>query len=317
MKVETLVMKIIQAVETDSPTVITFNGGFIFSLPLIFAGITAAATVVGATAAGVKTSNAKKADVAKAAATKAAEEKKAAEEHRHNLALEKLAAEVKKPKTEKKGSGVGDMIGTMKECGKRFSEETKKTVKQGLNKLLDSIDTGEIKVKHKVPEQSYYQFLKALEYLPKKDVQDLFQYYEGEVDIKDIIDNYIEGKKPTDIKVFLTKNVNDLDLSNIDSKRKNLILFDDCVAQRNQAVQQEFFTKGRHRNCHCIYQSQSFYGMDSMFIRKNANCFLLFELNDKDLSQIIQSINHGMDRDAFKKVCKANGKTQMNMDMYL
>ncbi|ESO94742.1 hypothetical protein LOTGIDRAFT_117896 [Lottia gigantea] len=128
------------------------------------------------------------------------------------------------------------------------------------------------------------------------------------VEIKDILDNYIEGKNPTDIKVFLTKNVNDLDLSNIDSKRKNLILFDDCVAQRNQAVQQEFFTKGRHHNCHCIYQSQSFYGMDSIFIRKNANCFLLFELNDKDLSQIIQSINNGMDRDAFKKVCKAQWK---------
>ncbi|ESP01854.1 hypothetical protein LOTGIDRAFT_138981 [Lottia gigantea] len=106
------------------------------------------------------------------------------------------------------------------------------------------------------PEQSYYQFLKALEYLPKKDNPSF---------------------NPTDIKVFLTKNVNDLDLSNIDSNRKNLILFDDCVAQRNQTVQQEFFTKGRHHNCHCIYQSQSFYGMDSMFIRKNANCFLLFE----------------------------------------
>ncbi|ESP05390.1 hypothetical protein LOTGIDRAFT_152240 [Lottia gigantea] len=57
------------------------------------------------------------------------------------------------------------------------------------------------------PEQSYYQFLKALEYLPKKDVQDLFQYYEEkeeeEVEIKDILD--IEGKKPTDKKLFLRK----------------------------------------------------------------------------------------------------------------
>ncbi|ESO94775.1 hypothetical protein LOTGIDRAFT_161025 [Lottia gigantea] len=135
-----------------------------------------------------------------------------------------------------KGLGVGDMIGTIKEFGKRFGEETKKTVKQGLNKLVDSIDTGEVKVKHKeifpnnsmfmcicgssgsgkthltfnmlttpnlldfdslyiyttTPELSYYQFLKALEYLPKKDVQDLFQYYEEneeEVEIKDIIDN--------------------------------------------------------------------------------------------------------------------------------
>ncbi|ESO91840.1 hypothetical protein LOTGIDRAFT_121849 [Lottia gigantea] len=145
------------------------------------------------------------------------------------------------------------------------------------------------------PEQSYYQFLKALEYLPKRDVQDLSILQRKRR----------KKKKPTDIKVFLTKNVNDLDLSQIDSERKNLLVFDDCVAQRNQAVQQEFFTKGRHHNCHCIYQSQSFYGMDSMFIRKNANCFLLFELNDKDLSQIVQSINHGMDRDAFKKVCKA------------
>ncbi|ESO94790.1 hypothetical protein LOTGIDRAFT_161041 [Lottia gigantea] len=126
------------------------KGGFIFSLPsLIFAGITAAATVAGATAGGVSVSNEKKAAIAEAAATKAAEEKKAAEEHRHNSKMEKLAAEVKKPKTEKKCSGVGDMIGTMKEFGKRFSEETKKTVKQGLNKLVDSIDTGEIKVKHK------------------------------------------------------------------------------------------------------------------------------------------------------------------------
>ncbi|ESP05599.1 hypothetical protein LOTGIDRAFT_152456 [Lottia gigantea] len=125
MKVETLVMKIIEAVETDSPTVITFNDG------------------------GVSVANEKKAAIAKAASTKAADEKKAAVDHRHNLAMEKLAAEVKKPKTEKKGSGVGEMIGTMKEFGKRFSEETKKTVKQGLNKLVDSIDTGEIKVKHK------------------------------------------------------------------------------------------------------------------------------------------------------------------------
>ncbi|ESO93712.1 hypothetical protein LOTGIDRAFT_153168 [Lottia gigantea] len=357
MKPETLVMKIIEAMETNSPTLITYNGkkvhitqkiidkykhckvrddmeridenltkkgGFLPFLPLIFAGLAAA----GATAGGA-------AGIAKAVNDKKAEAAANAEARRLNLAMEREA---------QGGLGVGDILGTVKEFG-----QTKKPVKEGLSKLIDKIDTGEMKVKHKgdaiffknirsgegiflskykgngvifdfdslyiyttTPEQSYYQFLKALEYLPKKDVQDIFQYYEEneeEVEIKDIIENFIKSKNPsfnpTDIKVFLTKNVNDLDLSNIDSNRKNLILFDDCVAQRNQTVQQEFFTKGRHHNCHCIYQSQSFYGMDSMFIRKNANCFLLFELNDKDLSQIIQSINQGMDRDTFKKVCKA------------
>ncbi|ESO97227.1 hypothetical protein LOTGIDRAFT_143360 [Lottia gigantea] len=195
-------------------------------------------------------------------------------------------------------------------CGSSGSGKTHLTFNMLTTPNL--LDFDSLYIYTTTPEQSYYQFLKALEYLPKKDVQDIFQYYEEneeEVEIKDIIENFIKSKNPslnpTDIKVFLTKNVNDLDLSNIDSNRKNLILFDDCVAQRNQTVQQEFFTKGRHHNCHCIYQSQSFYEMDSMFIRKNANCFLLFELNDKDLSQIIQSINHGMDRDTFKKVCKA------------
>ncbi|ESO91843.1 hypothetical protein LOTGIDRAFT_121815 [Lottia gigantea] len=189
-------------------------------------------------------------------------------------------------------------------CGSSGSGKTHLTFNMLTTPNL--LDFDSLYIYTTTPEQSYYQFL--IEYLPKRDVQDLFQYYkenEEKVELKDFIDNYIEEKKPTDIKVFLTKNVNDLDLSQIDSERKNLLVFDDCVAQRNQAVQQEFFTKGRHHNCHCIYQSQSFYGMDSMFIRKNANCFLLFELNDKDLSQIVQSINHGMDRDAFKKVCKA------------
>ncbi|ESO88595.1 hypothetical protein LOTGIDRAFT_165378 [Lottia gigantea] len=56
--------------------------------------------------------------------------------------------------------------------------------------------------------------------------------------------------------------------------------------------------------------------MDSMFIRKNANCFLLFELNDKDLSQIIQSKNHGMDRDAFKKTGPETRRLQ-DVEKYL
>ncbi|ESO91898.1 hypothetical protein LOTGIDRAFT_121762 [Lottia gigantea] len=164
-------------------------------------------------------------------------------------------------------------------CGSSGSGKTHLTFNMLTTPNL--LDFNSLYIYTTTPEQSYYQSLKALEYLPKKDVQDLFHYYEGneKVEIKDT-DNYIEAKNPTDIKVFLTKNVNDLDLTNIDSNRKNLILFDDCVAQRNQAVQQEFFTKGRHHNCHCIYQSKSFYGTDSMFIRKNANCFLLFELND-------------------------------------
>ncbi|ESO95977.1 hypothetical protein LOTGIDRAFT_174999 [Lottia gigantea] len=107
---ETLVKKIIEAVETASQTTITYNGkkisitkklidkykyckvrddidleridanakegGFIFSLPLIFSGLIAAGTIAGGTATAVKATNAKKAADAEAAAKKAAMKRK-------------------------------------------------------------------------------------------------------------------------------------------------------------------------------------------------------------------------------------------------
>ncbi|ESO92315.1 hypothetical protein LOTGIDRAFT_162618 [Lottia gigantea] len=101
----------------------TKEGGFLpFLLPLIFAGI-----ATGGISAAVSSAREKKIAAIKAADEKKVAEVKAAEERRHNLAMEKLAAEGKK------GSGVADILGTVNEFGKRFGEETKKTVKQGLN----------------------------------------------------------------------------------------------------------------------------------------------------------------------------------------
>ncbi|ESO99265.1 hypothetical protein LOTGIDRAFT_173754 [Lottia gigantea] len=145
MKPETLVMKIIEAIETNSPTYngkkvhitqkiidkykhckvrddidleridqnLTKKGGFLPFLPLIFAGLAAA----GATAGGA-------AGIAKAVNDKKAEAAANAEACRHNLAMEREA---------RGGSGVGDILGTVKEFGQRFGEETKKTVKEGLS----------------------------------------------------------------------------------------------------------------------------------------------------------------------------------------
>ncbi|ESP04241.1 hypothetical protein LOTGIDRAFT_170938 [Lottia gigantea] len=129
MKPETLVKKIIEAIETASPTTITYNGkkisitkklidkykyckvrddidleridenltkigGFLPFLPLIFAGLAAA----GATAGGA-------AGIAKAVNDKKAEAAANAEARRHNLAMEREA---------RGGSGVGDILGTIR-----------------------------------------------------------------------------------------------------------------------------------------------------------------------------------------------------------
>ncbi|ESO99317.1 hypothetical protein LOTGIDRAFT_158398 [Lottia gigantea] len=78
--------------------------------------VVAAGTVAGGTAAAVGAANDKKAADAKAAYEKKAAAVKAAEEHRHNLAMEKLAAEDEKSKNK----GSGDMIGTIKEFDEKI-----------------------------------------------------------------------------------------------------------------------------------------------------------------------------------------------------
>ncbi|ESO97228.1 hypothetical protein LOTGIDRAFT_174511 [Lottia gigantea] len=100
---------------------LTKKGGFLPFLPLIFAGLAAAEATAGG-AAGI----------AKAVNDKEAEAAANAEARRHNLAMERKA---------RGGSGVGDILGTVKEFGQRFGEETKKTVKEGLSKLINYIDT--------------------------------------------------------------------------------------------------------------------------------------------------------------------------------
>ncbi|ESO90078.1 hypothetical protein LOTGIDRAFT_164381 [Lottia gigantea] len=59
-------------------------------------------------------------------------------------------------------SGVGDILGTVKEFGQRFGEETKKTVKEGLSKLIDKIDTGEMKsINHGMDRDTFKKVCKA------------------------------------------------------------------------------------------------------------------------------------------------------------
>ena len=162
MKPETLVKKILEAIEKGKPTSITYNGkkiniskstiekfknykiredldfneidkqakegGFLPLLPLIFGGLAAAGAVAGG-ASGI----------ASAVNKKKAEDAAAKERQRHNLEMEKLA----------KGSGIPELLGTIKDFGKKFSQETKKTVKQGLSNLIDKIDTDDVKMKYK------------------------------------------------------------------------------------------------------------------------------------------------------------------------
>lgn len=186
-----------------------------------------------------------------------------------------------------------------------------------------TLDYDSLIILTSTPEQSYYQFLKHGfdNNLSKETIQKSFAYYEDleeELDIKEICEESVQYEnKPSNIECTLTDDANIVKDPVKLKGRKNMVIFDDILTMKNQTIPTMMFTKGRHNNCACFYLSQSFYDVDKL-IRKNANTFIIFGTNDKNLSQLLQSINVH-DEKEFKQFAKRtwadkHGYVLINLD---
>ena len=92
------------------------------------------------------------------------------------------------------------------------------------------------------------------------------------------------------------------DPSKLNKTKKHCVVFDDCVNNKDQGVQRNYFTRGRHNNCSVFYLTQSMYSLDGSVIRKNANIFMLFEINSRNLSDLLRDLCI-RDKDDFKQSC--------------
>ena len=164
-------------------------------------------------------------------------------------------------------------------------------------------------------EQPIYQFIKYgfANNLTKTAIRSLFEVYEETDEDEDIEEMCKEAATQKELKASSTKDsitaliTDDMgSLSNpskLPKDKKNVVIFDDCVNERDQSIQKTYYTRARHHNCACFYLTQSFYGLDGTYIRKNANIFILFELNNRNLSELLRDLSVG-DREAFKQECK-------------
>jgi ABC-type dipeptide/oligopeptide/nickel transport system ATPase component len=102
------------------------------------------------------------------------------------------------------------------------------------------------------------------------------------------------------IKVSLVDKMTELvPPDQLDKTKKHLVIFDDCITQKNQKVLGSYFNKGRHNNCNSIYLSQSYFDLDRM-IRLNSNMLVLFKLSQRNKTDIYQSVvGTIMDRNDF------------------
>jgi hypothetical protein len=98
------------------------------------------------------------------------------------------------------------------------------------------------------------------------------------------------GDKDNGVTITLSSNTNDIihpDM--LDKKRKHLIIFDDCVNDSNQVIMSQYFSRGRHSNCNCIYLSQSYFDLDRA-IRLNSNFLILFKLSQRNKADIYNNV---------------------------
>ena len=81
---------------------------------------------------------------------------------------------------------------------------------------------------------------------------------------------------------------------------KHLIIFDDVINNKNQDIMKQYYTRGRHNNCNCIYLSQNYFDLDKNNIRNNSNFFIFFKLNKTDKSNIYRDIfSSSFDKEQF------------------
>ena len=79
-------------------------------------------------------------------------------------------------------------------------------------------------------------------------------------------------------------------VDDLDKTKTNLVVFDDCITDKNQDKITEFFIRGRKKNAHVIYLSQSYYATP-ITIRRNCNVFIFCSIRKRDIGIILREID--------------------------
>ena len=110
----------------------------------------------------------------------------------------------------------------------------------------DLLDFNNLIIYTSTIDQPYYQFLKHLNNYSKDLINQLFILYENNQDVNKMnIDDIFNLIQPTqtNISILITNKVDEISIDKIDSSRKNLIIFDDCVNDKNQRSKRLFYSR--------------------------------------------------------------------------
>ena len=149
-----------------------------------------------------------------------------------------------------------------------------------LNLLYDVLDFDRLYLCAKDLEESKYQQLRQhyalYDGVTEKDIKKLKIQREHKTLL---LDDYKRNKK--DFIFYCSSQADMIDVNEIDPNHKNVVVFDDCLCDKEQSKIVEYFIRGRKRNAIVIYLAQSFYACP-ITIRRNCNAFIFINVQRRD-----------------------------------
>lgn len=163
-----------------------------------------------------------------------------------------------------------------------------------LNLLLRPgwLDYNQLYVYAKSLHQMEYKILqKLLEHrFPKETAIKLFEHKNQlkDYDPLDVIDYYSNKlskmEKQDVISHFFDKESEVPDPKEIDPTRKNLIVFDDLMLEKQNKCE-SYYSRGRHNNIDSFYISQNYFKLPRQTIRENSNLIFIFKQDDRNFKR--------------------------------
>ena len=119
----------------------------------------------------------------------------------------------------------------------------------------------------------------------------------------EIMDAMAEDHTPSTIKANFYSDCTSIpDPSELNEYEKNLLVLDDCILEKQNKAE-AFYTRGRHNNCDTIYISQNYFRLPRQTIRENANFFILFPQDFKNITHIYADHCTDITLEEFKTFC--------------
>ena len=153
----------------------------------------------------------------------------------------------------------------------------------------DTLDYNNLIVCGKSLHQPEYKIMKAAfsRGWSKNQVNKLFEFQDEIDEVDKVIENY-KGKCKGGIDAAFIDNPLDIpDPAEHDPTLNNLLVLDD-VMLGPQSKAEAYYSRGRHNSVDTIYITQSYFRLPRQTVRENANFYIFFPQDNKNLSHIYQ-----------------------------